>query len=157
MSTTSPLTDKQITFFKTHGYVILKNLFHEASLEQSREQLWRKLGSSLETPETWPRDRDGLADVTYDPPESNYGAHPALAAIMKQLGGDDFMLGDGVPIIRWPEPDGPWAMPQTGHINAYGGRWIPFMYGATAYLYDVEPKGGDQINIGKSTNCPILA
>ena len=33
-------------------------------------------------------------------------------------------------------------MPESGHIDAYGGSWAPFMIGATTYLYDVEPKGG---------------
>ena len=24
----------------------------------------------------------------------------------------------------------------------YGGRWLPLMLGATAYLYELEPRGG---------------
>ena len=52
MNSSSLLSDEQIEHFKTHGYLVLKNLFDKASLDICREQLWRKLGSNLETPET---------------------------------------------------------------------------------------------------------
>jgi hypothetical protein len=69
--------------------------------------------------------------------------HPALTSIIQQLGGGAFVAGGGVPTIRWPEPEKSWKMPKSGHIDAYGASgWLPFMVGATAYLYDVEPKGG---------------
>ena len=56
---------------------------------------------------------------------------------MEQLGGDAFIYGHGTPNVRWPDPNQAWEMPQTGHIDGYGGRWLPLMLGATAYLYDI--------------------
>ena len=41
------------------------------------------------------------------------------------------------PNVRWPDPNQAWEMPQTGHIDGYGGRWLQLMLVATAYLYDI--------------------
>ena len=142
MTATTVLSQEQIDSFKQDGYLILRNFIDQASLENWRDQIWSELGSSLETPETWPRNRGGLDGFCYDPPESTFGLHPSLTAIIQQFGGGDFKLGDACPIIRWPEPDQEWCLPQDGHIDAYGGRWLPFMVGATAYLYDVASRGG---------------
>ena len=143
MNPSSPLSRKQLEYFKTHGFLILKNLIDELSVNQWREQIWRELDSSFDRPESWPRHRSGLDGYQYDPPESAFGRHPALAPIIQQLGGGNFSTtGGGAPIIRWPEPEKSWQMPQSGHIDAYGGNWSPFMIGATTYLYDVQPKGG---------------
>lgn len=142
MASSSALSAAQIEHFKTRGYLVLKNFFDTSDLDIWREQIWRALDSSLETPETWPSERGGLDGYEYNPPESTFGLHPKLTGIVDQLGGGDFVLGDGIPIIRWPEPGNPWEMPKSGHIDAYGGRWLPFMFGATMYLYDVDPGGG---------------
>jgi len=142
MGSSSPLSAEQIESFKTHGFLVLKNLFNENDIDIWRKQIWRTLDSSSETPETWPRERSGLDGYEYDPPESTFGLHPKLTAVADQLGGGEFVLGDGIPIIRWPEPSKSWELPRSGHIDAYGGRWLPFMFGATMYLYDVERGGG---------------
>ena len=68
MDSSSLLSDEQIEHFKTHGYLVLKNLFDKASLDNWREQIWRKLGSHLETPETWPEDDSSIHRYEYDPP-----------------------------------------------------------------------------------------
>ncbi len=44
--------------------------------------------------------------------------------------------------VRWPDPNQAWEMPQTGHIDGYGGRWLPLMLVATAYLYDIQTYPG---------------
>ena len=136
------LSDEEIEHFKTHGYLVLKNFFDEGSIDDWRQQIWRKLGSSLDTPETWPQDDKLVHRYGYDPPESAFWRHPALCALVEQLGGGRFVYGHGTPKIRWPEPHKKWTMPRTGHIDGYGGEWLPLMLGATAYLYDVEPGGG---------------
>ena len=137
MDSSSLLSDEQIEHFKTHGYLVLKNLFDKASLDNWREQIWRKLGSHLETPETWPEDDSSIHRYEYDPPESAFWRHPTLCAIVEQLGGGAFIYGHGTPKIKWPDPNQAWEMPQTGHIDGYGGRWLPLMLVATAYLYDI--------------------
>ncbi len=142
MGLSSLLSDVQIEHFKTHGYLVLKNLFDEASLDNWREQIWRKLGSNPEIPETWPENDSRIHRYEYAPPESAFWRHPTLRAIVAQLGGGAFIYGHGTPKIRWPDPNQAREMPQTGHIDGYGGRWLPLMLGATAYLYDVEPRGG---------------
>ena len=142
LTTAPPLSDEQIHHFKTYGYLILENLIDKATLERWRGAIWNELGSSLDTPDSWPIHRGGLDGYVYDPPESALVHYPPLVAIIDQLGGGTFIAGDGIPIIRWPEPEQAWEMPLSGHIDAYGGRWLPFMLGATTYLYDVEPRGG---------------
>jgi len=137
----APLSNNQVSHFKTFGFLILENLLDQASIDHWRQQIWRELETSLETPETWPK-QGGLDGYQYDPPESALVHHPALTPIIQQLGGGAFVPSGGIPIIRWPEQDKSWQMPQSGHIDAYGGRWLPFMIGATTYLYDVEPSGG---------------
>ena len=67
MDSSSLLSDEQIEHFKTHGYLVLKNLFDKASLDNWRQQIWRKLGSDLETPETWPEDDSSIHRNEYAP------------------------------------------------------------------------------------------
>ena len=123
---------------------MLPNLVDDGSIEGWRRQIWNELGSSVKTPASWPRERTGLDGYKYDPPESAFGLHPKLSAFAEQLGGGDFVLGDGVPIITWPNTEQAWEYPRGGHIDGYGSLlgWSPFMFGATMYLYDVEPRGG---------------
>ena len=139
----APLTPEQIDYFKIHGYLILENLIDESPIAHWRSLAWRALGSRLDTPETWHRDKyviDGFQD---EPPESAFGRYPALAAIIDQVGGGDFEGGGGSPLVVWPDLDKPWQGRTSGHVDAYGpGGWTPFMIGATTYLYDVEPRGG---------------
>ena len=139
----SILKAEQIAFFKAHGYLIIENFIDGATLDDWRRQIWTALDSSLDTPDTWPRDRHAVDGFSYDPPESVFGHYPPLASIIEQVGGGSFVGGNGSPIISWPQPDAEWKPPESGHIDAYGpGGWMPFMIGATTYLYDVEPQGG---------------
>ena len=143
MTSFTPLSPQQVQHFKTHGFLVLENLLDQSSLDHWCQQIWRELEASLDQPESWPKIRSGLDGYQYDPPESALVYHPALISIIQQLGGGAFVAGGGVPTIRWPEPEKSWKMPKSGHIDAYGaGGWLPFMVGATAYLYDVESSGG---------------
>ena len=142
MDSPTLLSPEQIDHFKIHGHVVLRNVFDQASIDDWRDQIWHKLGSSLETPETWPEDDKSVHRYEYDPPESAFWRHPTLHAFVEQLGGGAFIYGHGTPKIKWPQPDETWTIPQTGHIDGYGGQWLPLMLGATAYLYDVESRGG---------------
>ena len=112
MNPSSPLSRNQLEYFKTHGFLILKNLIDELSVNQWREQIWRELDSKLRPAESWPRHRSGLDGYRYDPSESAFGRHPALAPIIQQLGGGNFLTtGGGAPIIRWPEQRSPGRCP----------------------------------------------
>ena len=97
------LSEQQIQHFKTHDFLILKNLIDQTSLDQWRKQIWHQLEARLSQAESWPRNRSGLDGYQYNPPESALFHHPALASIIQQLGGGEFSAGDGIPIIRWPE------------------------------------------------------
>ena len=81
----------------------------------------------------------------YNPPESALVHQSSSSPHYTTIRWGEFIAGDGIPIIRWPEPEKKWQMPKSGHIDAYGGKWPPFMIGATTYLYDVETKGGSFI------------
>ena len=133
------LTAEQIAFFQEHGYLILKNLIDPKIVDEWRAQIWKHFNSSLETPETWPNDYV-VQNFSFSP---LLGQLPAMQEITEQLGGGQFTGGGGSPLVKWPNPEEEWAIPGSGHIDAYGpGGWSPFMLGATTYLYDVEPGGG---------------
>ena len=139
MSKPDILTTNQIEFFKASGYLILEDLIEPAIIESWQEQIWTHFGSSLEEPDTWPDDYV-VKDLNFSP---LFGKLPAMQAIVEQLGSGKFTGGGGSSLVKWPNPDGEWSMPDSGHIDAYGpGGWSPFMLGATTYLYDVEPGGG---------------
>ena len=95
MNPSSPLSREQLEYFKTHGFLILENLIDELSVNQWREQIWHELDSSFDRPDSWPRHRSGLDGYQYDPPESAFGRHPALAPIIQQLGGGNFSTTGG--------------------------------------------------------------
>jgi hypothetical protein len=137
------LTTEQIDFFKANGYLVAKNLINPGVVEEWRKQMWAHIGSSLETPDTWPGEYV-VQGFEYEPPESAFGQLPAVQSIVEQVGGGAFTGGGGSPLVQWPKPpDTEWSLPSSGHIDAYGpGGWSPFMLGATTYLYDVEPGGG---------------
>ena len=133
------LRSEQIAFFQEHGYLILKNLIDPETIDVWRSQIWNHFNSSLETPETWPDDYT-VPNFSFSPV---FGHLPAMQEIAVQLGGGQFFTGSGgSPIIKWPNPEEAWKMPEDGHIDAYGGAWSPFMLGATTYLYDAESHGG---------------
>ncbi len=102
MTSDTSLSNNQVSHFKTFGFLILKNLLDHASIDHWRQQIWRELETSLETPETWTK-RGGLDGYQYDPPESALVHHPALTSIIQQLGGGAFVPSGGIPITRWPE------------------------------------------------------
>ena len=133
------LTADQIAFFQEHGYLILENFIDSEIIDGWREQIWKHFDSNLNTPETWPNDYV-VQNFSFSP---LFGQLPAMQEITKQLGDGQFTGGGGSPLVKWPNPEEEWAMPGSGHIDAYGpGGWSPFMLGATTYLYDVEPGGG---------------
>ena len=136
------LTTEQITFFQEHGYLILKNLIDPQIIGGvARHRSGEHFGSSFETPETWPNDYE-IPGFSFSP---LFGHLPVMQEIAEQLGGGQFFTGGGgSPIIKWPKSEEAWAMPKDGHIDAYGAvaGWSPFMFGATTYLYDAEPKSG---------------
>ena len=141
-NTALPCSTQQIQIFKENGYLIIKNLIKPDTLETWQEQIWAHFDSRLERPETWPNDRliDGFK---FDRPEEAFGCLPQVVSVVAQLSGGEFANGDGSPLFTWPSPPGTkWIFPHTSHIDGYGASWSPFMIGATAYLYDVESRGG---------------
>ena len=133
------LTTKQVEFFQENGYLILENLIDSQVIDGWREQIWKHFNSSLETPDTWPNNYV-VENFGFSP---NFGHLPVMQEIIQQFSGGEFTGGGGAPLVKWPNPEGEWSMPGSGHIDAYGpGGWSPFMMGATTYLYDVEPGGG---------------
>ena len=60
MSNAQPLNAQQIAHFKLNGYLVLKDVFNEETLEAWRRQIWRALDGCLEDPATWPRETSGL-------------------------------------------------------------------------------------------------
>ena len=133
MASDTPLSNNQVSHFKTFGFLILKNLLDHASIDHWRQQIWRELETSLETPETWTK-RGGLDGYQYDPPESALVHHPALTPNYTTTPRRCIR-----PQRRYSyhkvAREKSWQMPKSGHIDAYGGRWLPFMIGATTYLF----------------------
>ena len=140
---TAPCTTQQIQFFKENGYMIIKNMIAPETLETWRKQIWAHFDSSLETPQTWPNDRL-IEGFTFDPLDKTFGRLPQVTSVVAQLSGGEFTTtGGGGPLFTWPSPPGiEWIFPHSSHIDGYGDSWMPFMLGATTYLYDVESRGG---------------
>ena len=132
------LTADQIAFFQEHGYLILKNLIDLKIVNEWRAQVWKHYNSTLETPETWPYEYE-IQGFSFSP---LFGHLPVMKEIAEQLGGGQFTGGGGASLTKWPYPEEKWEMPKDGHVDAYGGGWNPFMFGATTYLYDAKPKSG---------------
>ena len=69
MSDIDPLSVEQITFFKTHGYLILNDFIDKSTLKDWRRQIWTALASSPERPDIWPREIRAVNGFHYAPPE----------------------------------------------------------------------------------------
>ena len=135
-------TTQQIQFFKENGFLIIKNMIEPKTLETWRNQIWSHFDSCLETPETWPNDRQ-INDFKFDHPENAFGRLPQIGSVVAQLSGGEFANADGSPLFIWPSPPGTeWIFPHTRHVDGWGTSWYPFMLGVTTYLYDVESRGG---------------
>jgi hypothetical protein len=136
------LTDAQIESFKRDGSVILEGFVEPDVIDLWREQIWSYFDGSLDAPQTWP-DVSVAEGFQIQPPQKEFTRLPQVRAVVDRLGGG-LPTADGEFIIKWPQPPGTeWSMPADGHIDGYPpGRWSPLMFGATTYLYDVEPGGG---------------
>ena len=140
------LTDRQITFFKDNGFLILENAIEPNLLSSWQTEFWYALEANFEEPDTWPRDQTFISRWRFTPPYPNIATIPKVQATAYDLGGSNFFGGGGAPIIKWPTPDADWSMPMSSHIDGYGP---PAQHpaggltlGATTYLHDVEAKGG---------------
>ena len=137
-----PLSDRQVEFFKENGFLVLESFIEESTIEIWRKRMWDFLEARPDRPETWDSEKYAISGFEFDPPDSAFGHLPQMRAVLEQLGEGEFQGGGGSPIIQWPR-EGEWQIAESGHIDGYGpGGWSPFMFGATTYLYDVEPQGG---------------
>ena len=68
MTSSTPLSEHQVQYFKTHGFLVLENLLDQSSLDQWRKQIWRELEASLDQPNSCTSERTGLDGYQYDPP-----------------------------------------------------------------------------------------
>lgn len=130
----------QITHFKQHGYVILRDFVDAATLATWRDQFWNHVGADRDDSGTWPDDYV-VKEFGVEP---SFGHLPGMTPIIDQLGGDMFGGGGGSMLVQWPKPGTEWKAPVQGHIDGYGpnGWGGGFMLGATTYLEDVEAGGG---------------
>ena len=83
MTSSTPFSEEQVQYFKTHGFLVLEDRLNQSSLDQWRQQIWCELEASLDQPENWPRERAGLDGYQYDPPESAPVHHPTLTLSYK--------------------------------------------------------------------------
>ncbi|MCE9590725.1 MAG: phytanoyl-CoA dioxygenase family protein [Planctomycetes bacterium] len=142
-ATAAALTPQQIAFFKHEGYVVLEGAIEPAYIQEWRRQVLRSLGGSAETPVSW-GDRSKEPTANFEPKEIRPHNHPAVRAVIEQLGGGRFVCGHDSCVITWPQESRAWAPTDRGHLDGYNSSlgWWPFMVSATTYLYDVEPMGG---------------
>jgi len=131
----------QIQSFKDHGYLILPGFVGSDLVHAWREQFWAHIGCSIDKSDQWPDRVEGFA------PDPLFGDLPDLQAIAKQFGGGHFQGGGCGVQVRWPQSNGEWTMPDSGHLDGYPGEGCQavLMMGATTYLYDVEPGGGSYV------------
>jgi hypothetical protein len=155
--THKPLTQAEILFFKTHGYVIKRGILDPALMTQAREALWAGAPTELkrDDPSSWvgpfQEESDDPTSVRqgytwkYRAPGSDdwmkqlLPQNPQVWAIAEQLLG----VGNLQPPERvrgiycmLPEGDLP-ERPYRFHIDRH-----PFHLGVVAYIDRVVPNGG---------------
>ena len=81
----------QITHFKQHGYVILRDFVDAATLATWRDQFWNHVGADRDDSGTWPDDYV-VKEFGVEP---SFGHLPGMTPIIDQLGGDMFGGGGG--------------------------------------------------------------
>ncbi len=132
------LSSEQIKEFKDHGHLVVRGFVAADTVQQWQDQFWRHLGCSIDEPEKWPEKVEGFQ------PDPVFGDLPDLQEVVQQVGGGHFSGGGCGVVVRWPQPDQEWKMPESGHLDGYpgGGCQAVLMVGATTYLHDVEAGGG---------------
>ena len=135
------LNNAQIQSFKDEGHLLLPGFVDEDIVAQWQEQFWGHLGCSIDEPDSWPERVDGFQ------PDPLFGDLPDLQSIASQLGGGAFNGGGCGVLVRWPEREKEWAMPESGHLDGYPGEGCQavLMVGATTYLHDVDSRGGSYV------------
>ncbi len=155
----APLSQHQLSFFKTHGYLILRQILDPALLAKARARLWDAApnGMRRDDPSTWVGPIRADAE---DEGRDNYrrgfrwqyrkiGEEPWMVQMLPAnpivWGVAEQLLGTG----RLVEPTGvrgiyctlPYddreTSPDGCHVDAH-----PFHFGVVAYIDDVEPGGG---------------
>jgi hypothetical protein len=135
------LSSDQIESFKADGHLILPSFVSCEQIQAWRDQFWGHLGCTIDEPEKWP---EKVKDFKPDP---IFGDLPELQSIAGQVGGGHFKGGGCGVAVRWPQTGEEWAMPESGHLDGYPGEGCQavLLVGATTYLYDTEPGGGNYV------------
>ena len=135
------LTSEQVQSFKQEGHLVLPGFVEGETVAQWQEQFWGHLGCTIDEPDQWPERVDGFQ------PDPLFGNLPELQSIANQLGGGAFSGGGCGVLVRWPEREKEWSMPESGHLDGYPGEGCQavLMVGATTYLHDVDTRGGGYV------------
>lgn len=153
------LSDRQIAFFKTYGYLVLRQVLDPALLARARARLWDAAAPSMrrDDPASWV---GPIRTEEEDQERGNYrrgyrwqyrtiGTEPWMvdllpkdptiwAAAEQLLGVGQLAEPTGVRGIYCTLPNGGRDLGPPGcHVDAH-----PFHLGAVAYIDDVEPEGG---------------
>ncbi len=156
---TDPLSRQDLAFFKTNGYLILRQILDPALLARARARLWDAAPPAMrrDDPSSWV---GPISTEAQDDSRENYRKgfrwqyrgigtapwmvemlprNPTLWAVAEQLLGSGRLIEpDGVRGIycTLPYGDHP-TSPDHCHVDAH-----PFHFGAVAYIDDVDPGGG---------------
>ncbi|MEC9377498.1 MAG: phytanoyl-CoA dioxygenase family protein [Candidatus Latescibacterota bacterium] len=157
--TTPPLSDHQLSFFKTHGYLILRQILDPALLAKARARLWDAAPPSMrrDDPTSWV---GPVSTKEESDDRDNYrrgfrwqyrkiGPEPWMVEMLPKnrtvwnlaqqlLGRNRLVEPTGVRGIYCTLPYGDHETPPLGcHVDAH-----PFHFGVVAYMDDVDPGGG---------------
>ncbi len=155
----SPLSQQELAFFKTHGYLILRQVLDPALLARARARLWDAAPTSMrrDDPSSWvgpiPTDQESEERDNHrrgfrwqyrqigDEPwmVQMLPKNPIVWGLAQQFLGEGHLIEpEGVRGIYCTLPYGDHATTANGcHVDAH-----PFHFGAVAYIDDVEPGGG---------------
>ncbi|SVE38135.1 uncharacterized protein METZ01_LOCUS490989, partial [marine metagenome] len=105
------LDQDQINAFKDQGHLILPGFVEADMVRQWQEQFWQHLDCSIDEPDKWPDRVEGFQ------PDPVFGDLPELQGIVKQVGGGHFSGGGCGVLVRWPQKQEQWSMPESGHLD----------------------------------------
>ena len=157
--TNQPLSLDQLVFFKTHGYLILRQILDPALLARARARLWDAAPAAMrrDAPASWigpiPKEAEDDSRENYQKgfrwQYRGIGDEPWMVELLPKnqtlWGAAEQMLGAGRLVgpggvrgiyCTLPYGDHP-TSPDHCHVDAH-----PFHLGAGAYIDDVDPGGG---------------
>ncbi len=141
------LSQKQVTFFKENGYLILENIIEKKITNQWKKDYKNYFGIDITKPSSYPLKEKGNGKsvnfLTFSDEKNSVNSHPKIKKIVCELAGKTISGGTEQFIIHAPNPTKKWFIPKLAHIDLTpkSFNWR-FMIGYTTYGIETKKNGG---------------